>query len=323
MAPADRPPWFSELRRDDRGRVYADLRNAMIALRRAAQTADAFFFDEMQQDPIMKTALPLAPGARPAPPVPRPVTDDDVTRVQEWLQYVGLPRISKETVHQAIDALAREVRVHPVREWLCGLEWDGVDRMSGWLTTYLGADPAANGGPNGEADPRVAGEAYLAAIGRMFLVAMVARIFEPGCKADYLLVLEGEQGVQKSRACAALADQWFSDSLPSLSDKDSRQHLRGKWLVEVAELAAFGRAETEALTAYITRTHERYRPPWNRKDVIEPRQCLFIGSTNRAHYLKDETGGRRFWPVKVGRIDIEKLAEDRAQLFAQAVERYR
>jgi predicted P-loop ATPase len=323
MPPADRPAWFADLRSDERGRIYPDLRNVMIALRSEPRTTAAFHFDEMQQDPIMITPLPLAPGARPGPPPPRLVTDDDVARLQEWLQYCGLPRIGREIVHQGVDLIARETRVHPIRDWLDGLEWDGVDRLSFWLTTYLGADPAANGMPNGVADPRLAGEAYLAAIGRMFVIAMVARIYQPGCKADYLLVLEGDQGVQKSRACAALAGGWFSDSLPGLDTKDSRQHLRGKWLVEVSELAAFNRSETESLKAYITRTHERYRPVWARKDVTEPRQCLFIGSTNRKTYLKDETGGRRFWPVEVGLIDVERLALDRAQLFAQAVDRYR
>jgi predicted P-loop ATPase len=313
LPPGERPQWFDQLRRDERGRVIPDLRNVLMALRLAPQTANALFFDEMQQDPIMRTPLPLAPGARPAPLAPRPLTDDDVTRLQEWLQHVGLPRISRDTVHQAVDALARETRIHPVREWLDSLEWDGTDRLSSWLTVYLGAAASLNG--DGE---------YLAAIGRMFLIAMVARIYEPGCKADYMIVLEGEQGVEKSRACQALAGEWFSDSLPdNISGKDARQHLRGKWLMEVAELAAFTRAENEALKAFITRTHERYRPVWGKKEVIEPRQLVFIGTTNRAVYVRDETGARRFWPVKVGRIEVAKLEQDRAQLFAQAVDRFR
>ena len=287
--------WLALCLVDEKGRILANLANVMIALRADPRVESVFTFDEMAQTAMLMRPLPVAPNGKPAGdrPIPRPAGDTDISQLQEWIQHQGLPRVGKETVHQAVDQRARERSFHSVRDWLNSLEWDGVDRLSGWLTTYLGADPAANGGLNGEDDPRSAGEAYLAAIGRMFLIAMVARIFQPGCKADYLLILEGEQGVQKSLACAALAGQWFSDSLPSLSDKDSRQHLRGKWLIEVAELAAINRAETEALKAYITRTHERYRPPYGRKDVVEPRQCLFIGTTNRETYLKDETGGRR------------------------------
>jgi Virulence-associated protein E len=308
----DLPPWLQACEKDDRDRIIPNLANLMIALRSDPDLANTLAFDQMLQAPVLRFPLPAAPNGKTtggADPLPRPLRDADVSDLREYVQHHGFPRISRDISHEAADKRARELSFHPVRQWLDGLAWDGTPRLDGWLVKYLGSTSERE---------------YLSAIGPMFLISMAARVYRPGCKVDYMLVLEGDQGEAKSQFCAILAGVWFSDALPeNIKGKDASQHFRGKWLIEIGELSAFSRAETEALKAFITRDTERYRPAYGRLEVIEPRQCVFIGTTNKATYLKDDTGGRRFWPVMVGKIDLKGLRRDRDQLFAEAVMRYR
>jgi predicted P-loop ATPase len=159
----------------------------------------------------------------------------------------------------------------------------------------------------------------------MFLVGMVARAMRPGVKHDHMIILEGEQGVGKSTACEILAgEKYFSDDLPDLElGKECSQHLRGKWLIEIGEMYVYGRAAADRLKAFMSRTHERFRPTFGRQQVTEGRQCVFIGTTNSECYLKDESGARRFWPIRVKEIDIAALRADRDQLFAEAMQMFR
>jgi len=159
--------------------------NVLLALRTEPELTGAFAYDEMLCTKVLTRPL-FEPDASFRP---RPVTDADVTAVQAHLQWFGFRKLGKDTTHQAVDKHARDNAFHPVRDYLNGLEWDGVERLEEWLHAYLGAEK----------------NDYTAAIGSMFLIGMVARVLRPGCKLDYMLVLEGTQGVLKSKMCSVLA----------------------------------------------------------------------------------------------------------------------
>ncbi|WP_176559712.1 VapE domain-containing protein, partial [Teichococcus rhizosphaerae] len=219
------PAWLEHCQTDREGDPRGNLFNTMTALRADPHLSDLLAYDEMLRAELLTRPVPAS--LRP-PEEARPIQDADVSALQEFLQRRGLERVSKDTVHQAVALRARERGFHPVRDLLNGLRWDGKARLGTWLHTYLGAE--AN--------------TYTACIGTMFLIAMVARVFQPGCKADYMLVLEGAQGARKSTACAILGGPWFSDNLPDIrGGKDVSQHLNGKWLIEVAEMSALDQAE--------------------------------------------------------------------------------
>src|SRR4051812_29728804 len=207
--PAVKDTWLAQCIKGNNGSPLGVVTNALVALRRDPAIRDAFAFDEMQRTPLL-----MHPIGQPLMPFDaRAVTDDDVTFVTEWMQTAGLTRIGREVVRDAIKARALENSFHPVGQYLEGLKWDGRPRANVWLTTKLGAEATR----------------YTSAIGKMFLVSLVARIYEPGCKADYMPVFEGPQGAMKSSACAVLGGEWFSDSLPDVTaGKDVAQHLRGQ-----------------------------------------------------------------------------------------------
>jgi predicted P-loop ATPase len=309
-APPSRTTWAEQALVDGHGAVMPVIANVLLALRLESELTNCLAYDELLRAAVLTAPLPLVQGARHAgnDPLPRMVTDEDVTQLQEWLQWNGLPKVGKDIIHQAIDRRAREFPFHKLRAWLNGLAWDGKPRLEACLTVYLGAPDSL----------------YHREIGKMFLIAMAARVLEPGCQADYVLILQGGQGDLKSSACRILAgDEYFSDDLPNIRDKDSKQFVRGLWLIELSELTAMSRADLEHWKAFVTRRTERYRQPYGRRETVEPRQCLFVGTTNRDEFLQDETGNRRFWPALVGLVNLGALRRDREQLFAEAVHLYR
>jgi hypothetical protein len=172
-----RPDWFGKCAVDGRGRPYPNLQNAMIALRNDPNYKDAFKHDEMVRAVVLVQPIEGNADFRP-----RPVTDVDVSALQERLQIAGLRHLGKETTHQAVDLRADECRFHPVRDYPESLRWDRTERVGSWLADYLG----------------VVRTHYAGAIGRMFLISMVARIYRPGCKVDHMMVLEGPQSLTQN-----------------------------------------------------------------------------------------------------------------------------
>jgi putative DNA primase/helicase len=246
----------------------------------------------------------------PGEPCEREWTEKDELNALDWMQTAGAVRlIGDKAVLQAVSLVANENPFHPVRDYFDRLVWDKTKRLDKWLTYYLGA----------------ADTPYHQAVGACWVISAVARIYQPGCKADCCLILEGEQGIKKSSALRALAGaEWFADEIADLGSKDAALQLRGKLIIELAELDALSRAEVGKIKAYMSRQVDRFRPPYAKLTIDAPRQGIFGGSVNENEYLKDATGGRRFWPVLCGEsIDVDALTNDRDQIWAEAVHRYR
>lgn len=228
----------------------------------------------------------------------------------------GLPSIPRAALLEAIETVAHTRPFHPVREYLQGLHWDETTRLDKWLVHVIGESPQS-------LSPNVF--EYLNQVGRYWLIAMVARVMEPGCKFDYCPVLEGPGGLGKSTLARALGSaDFFSDAHFDLTrGKEGQEQVQGVWLYELAELANLGKAEVNLIKAFVSMMVDRYRPSYGRTVESFPRQCVMVGTTNEDTYLRDRTGNRRFWPIPVRfRIRLDWLQRFRDQLFAEAYQAY-
>ena len=305
--------WKEGLVVNGRGRIIFNTSNVMMFLRHDDALRGCFTFNEFAQTKIVARPLP-GDKTRKDRWSPRPIKDSDITQVVAYFNRTAFPEAAKGIVFDGIDAVSELNAFHPIREYLAGLPaWDSVPRIANWLFDYCGCN---------NDDPEVV--AYISEIGRCWLISAIARVMRPGCKADGVLILEGKQGARKSTALRVLAsDDWFGDSLPSMSGKDASDYLRGKWIIEMAELSNINKSEVEIVKAFISREEERFRPAYGRNEIRYARQCVFAGTTNKGDYLRDETGNRRFWPVKVGdECDTDGLVRDRDQIWAEAFAAY-
>ncbi len=297
--------WRDQLSR--RGHGFAgDERNVLIALRSAPELAGLVRYNEFSLD----VEVTRAPPWRKCLPRTAWIDADD-TAIAIWLQQHDIQVRGRPVVADTVLLAARDNSFHPVRNYLTSVKWDGEERLKNWLRCFLSATDQKDD--------------YLRAIGTRFLVSAVARIFQPGCQVDHILVLEGSQGVGKTSAARALAvcPEWFAGNLPDIHNKDAALQLCGRWVVEIDELKAIRHSQVEAIKSFLSETVDTFRPPYARRTGQFPRQCVFVATTNESQYLQDRTGNRRYWPVRCGKIDVEALVTIRDQLWAEATILYR
>jgi putative DNA primase/helicase len=294
-------PWKRLLRKREDGTYVACRTNVQLLLSHDSAFAGCFVHNDLTGQTELARKLPPLDGI--LPPRRGPVDSYVVDCTIATLFAVCNFAVSAELCAAGIEAAAHQRCYNPLHDYLRGLEWDGVQRLGTWLSRYLGA-PATE---------------YTAAVGRWWLISAIARAFRPGCQADHILVLEGPQGAGKSTAIGILGGPWYLGKIPPLKDYERAAHaLAGKWLIELGELDAFRGAGSSQVKDFLTQPEDQYRKPYDRYVTRQPRACVFVGTTNDAHYLRDATGARRFWPVEVGSIDRDALSRDRDQLLAEA-----
>lgn len=257
---------------------------------------------------------------RKAPPYPGGLagtwTESDDVATACWLDEQRKIEAKTSTVAEAVALVAERNSYHPIRDFLDGLKWDGEHRLSLFFQRYFSASLMQK--------LRGSLDRYQSIVARRFLISAVARIYEPGCQADQVLILEGVQGAGKSGAVKTLGAPWVSDTSLAIGEKDALASLQGVWIVELPEVEEqFVRRSHGGLKAFVTSRVDRFRPAYGRRTRDFPRQCVFIGTTNHEQYFQDTTGNRRFWPVWVSSVRLDELRRDRDQLWAEAVALYR
>jgi putative DNA primase/helicase len=320
------PSWANQCTRTPAGTIDgSNVRNVLIALRHAPEWRDVLAFDAFALRHIIGREIPSA-GQPVTRRVPRMLEDSDVVAALEWFHAQGMVRLRKTMLYDAMLLHARDDgRFHPVLDFFA--EMLAGDEPPEVLSAVNGdrIDPDL---PIADTLSMVLAQGFGAddmrlnrAISRAFMVSMVRRVRHPGCQADHVLVLKGDQGIGKSSGLALLVGrEWFTDHLPDLHSKDALIQLHGKVLIEWAELGAMKRAQIEKTKAFVTSRIDTFRPPFERAAIDVPRTCNFAGTTNDDDFLDDASGGRRFWPVECEQVDLGWIAANRALIWRLAAQ---
>lgn len=282
----DSAEWVKTLTVSLKGNIEPTIENALIIMRNDPQIKGRYYFDTFRERPIVCGDLPWQ-DLKARHSECWQDSDDAGLRLhlEKFYKIDNPPKI-----RDAVELAMLECTRHPVREYLDGLTWDGVPRANTLFIDYLGAEDCE----------------YTQEVTRKALLGAVARIFKPGCKHDHVLVLIGPQGCRKSTTLAKLGKGWFSDSLYTLAGKDALEQIQGYWIIELGEMAATKKADLEQIKQFVSKQSDSYRAAYARRTQEHPRQCAFFGTTNDDEFLRDATGGRRFWPVVVTELGKTK-----------------
>ncbi len=299
----------AQLQKNKDGLVLGSVSNLILIIGQDPVLSGLCGLDEFECAAVLHSSPPpILDGTEPIPgPYPRPWIGSDVAHILSYIQRVWTRLAKIGEVEHAMGAVAAVRRFHPVRDWLATLAWDGMPRLDTWLVNAFGAVDSG----------------YTRAVAVKILIAAVRRVRRPGCKFDHMPILEGGQGIGKSKTIAALfSEEWTTDSLLSeLNSRDGALGLLGIWVVEFAEIEQIIRTEVEVIKAFLSRPVDRFRSPYGRAFLKHPRQCVLFGTTNDDDYLRDSTGNRRFWPIRCQFADVEWVQANRDQLWAEAAAR--
>lgn len=296
--------WVDQLTRDQNGLYHKTLNNIMLLLQNAPELHGCARRDDFSGRIHAAEGLPWRTEKGYW-------SDADTTELRKHFEtrYKGF-KPGKQDIKDAVVASSVRQKFHPVREYLAPLAWDGLTRLDALFIDYLG----------------VADSEYTRAATRKALVGAVARIMDPGCKFDYMPVFVGKQGRGKSSIIYKLAggDAWFTDSLVTFDGNKAFEAVTGKWLVEVPEMHAFDKTTMNQAKAFISKQSDFYRAAYAEFPEDRRRQCVFFGTTNNTDCLRDETGGRRFWPLVTDAVERTKnifadLVNERDQIWAEAL----
>ena len=273
--------WIDQLKMNERnGFPLSSAKNAEVILSNGPFNG-VLAYDAFGNTEVIRKPLPWRIRERPFEDY-EPWLGADDRRLEHWFGKTYEIK-SGTTIKNAFTEVAHVNKFHPIIEYLESQEWDRSPRIDRLFIDYLGAEDSN----------------YVKEVTRKMFIAAVKRLYEPGCKFDYMLVLVGPQGAGKSTIIQMLARRWFSDSLKKFDTKEAGEHLQSAWIFEFGELAGMNKTEVDEIKQFITKRSDKYRVAYDRVITDFPRKCVFFGTTNNMDFLKDPTGNRRFWPVVV------------------------